>query len=56
MMGGSIQALARQHMGRLIIVGCDHFQLGSGVTIVVNEQEIGFQEASDAGSIPHAQL
>jgi hypothetical protein len=48
MMGRAVQALTRQRSGRLVIVGSDHFELRSGVTFVVDEEEIGFQEVSDA--------
>jgi hypothetical protein len=54
MMGRAVQALARQHTNSLIVLGGDHLQLGSGETFIVNEEEIGFQEVSDAGSVPQA--
>ena len=54
MMGRAVQALAREDADRLIVFGGDHLQLGSRKAFVVNEEEIGFQEVSDAGSVPQA--
>jgi len=48
MMGRAVQALARQGANGLIVLGGDHLQLGSRKTFVMNEEEIGFQEVSDA--------
>ncbi len=56
MMGRAVQALARQGASALIVLGGDHLQLGSRVTFVVNEEEIGFQDVSDASFIPQASL
>lgn len=49
MMGRPVQALARQRASSLIVLGGDHLQLGSRESFIVNEEEIGFQEVSDAG-------
>ena len=56
MMGRAVQALARQGVNGLIVLGGDHLQLGSRETFVVDEEEIDLQEVSDASFIPQPQI